>query len=131
MAYKIPEFNLLCDIYEIGPTSNTFRLQSVCALIMGPLRRFPTTGAAGAPGAGGYTPILALPALTDIRDGSCQLVSNLVDVPAGSGRWYISLMVDDVAKGWPNEYRIATLAKTWKFPGSQNNLPGFWPNPIP
>lgn len=68
-----------------------------------------------------WTPTLLMPALTDIRD---QFVpggaGDLVEVPAGSGRLYNVVLVEDVAKGFTNEHRLAAIQKT-----------GIWPTPIP
>jgi hypothetical protein len=73
-----------------------------------------------------------LPAGTDIRDEYCAgNIYDLVEVPSGSGRWYTTSLVDDVAKGFPNEYRLAAIRKVSGsvFPG---NFPGMtWPTPIP
>jgi hypothetical protein len=71
-----------------------------------------------------------LPAGTDIRDeGVDPGVADCVEVPAGSGRFYLVDYVDDVAKDFPNEYRIAVLVKV----GGAGFFPTFplWPQPIP
>lgn len=76
-------------------------------------------------------PTLLLPAGTDIRDQCCNGTEDVVEVPAGSGRWYQVIGVDDSGKGFPNEHRIAVLQKIYEtvdpvaFPGL------FWPTPIP
>jgi hypothetical protein len=80
---------------------------------------------------GGAAPSLLLPPGTDIRDDSCVSGRDVVEVPAASGRWYFVSLVDDVGKGFPNEYRIASIGKACQridpvlFPGL------FWPTPIP
>jgi hypothetical protein len=58
---------------------------------------------------------------TDIRDGSATVRGDTVECPAGTGRFYRVGYVDDVAKGFPNEYRVALLSK--RGPS--------WPTPIP
>jgi hypothetical protein len=69
--------------------------------------------------------LLLVPKLTDVRmyDGTSSN-EDYVEVPLGSGRWYDVLSVDDVAKGFPNEYRVASLV-------SLNVLVGTWPTPYP
>lgn len=57
---------------------------------------------------------------TDIRDAFCASGEDLVECPAGSGRTYRVCIVDDVARGFTNEYRVAMLRKE-----------GTWPTPIP
>lgn len=80
---------------------------------------------------GGLTPSLLVPALTDIRDNSCGTRADVVEVPADTRRWYNVSSVDDVGKGFPNEFRVATLAKGGWF-GDWVTY-GFtpWPAPIP
>jgi hypothetical protein len=52
---------------------------------------------------------LLLPAGTDIRGTQDTVGCDIVEVPAGTGRYYWSLTVDDIGKGWPNEHRIAKI----------------------
>jgi hypothetical protein len=68
---------------------------------------------------------LLLPAGTDIRDWACwdglaMDQPDVVEAPRGTGRYYTVIQVDDVAKGFPNEYRVAFIAKG-----------AYWPIPIP
>jgi len=64
---------------------------------------------------------LLLPAGTDVQStAENPLGGDTVECPAGSGRFYGVWHVDDVAKGFANEYRVAVLQK---YPG--------WPVPIP
>jgi hypothetical protein len=66
---------------------------------------------------------LLLPALTDIRATYTNGSFDVVDCPAGSGRIYAVVFVDDSGKGFANEHRVACL--------SQYNAAGLWPTPIP
>jgi hypothetical protein len=59
-------------------------------------------------------------AFTDLRDTNNASNFDTVEIPAGSGRFYIVLMVEDVAKGFLNEHRMAFIRKS-----------GTWPTPIP
>jgi hypothetical protein len=135
-TYNVPNFNLTCAIYKSDPTLNfallTFRLFSPCQLRgFGRVPSPTATQAFNLP-----TGLLAsvcdlyLPALTDIRDLSCNGGNtDVVEVPAGSGRWYYVGQVDDVAKGFSNEYRRARLTKV--FQGSTTPTFPLWPTPIP
>lgn len=67
--------------------------------------------------------LLNLPPHSDVRSRCCTAVSDLVEVPAGSGRYYDVLAVDDVSKGFPEEYRIAVII--------QSTTVALWPIPIP
>jgi len=65
-------------------------------------------------------PTLLVNALTDIRDQFTAGGASIVEVPQGSGRFYDVVMVEDVAKGFLNEHRMALISKR-----------GIWPAPIP
>lgn len=66
-----------------------------------------------------FCTLLCVPAGTDLRDSYTVSGKDLIECPAGSGRIYECLYVDDVAKGFANEWRFALLAKV-----------GQWPTPI-
>lgn len=135
MAFTVPSFPLLCDIYDgaIWPVVVP-RLTSVCNLGIG-RRATPAyigTGQTNDPPVFGSNPSLLLPVGTDIRDKSCGVISDYVEVPAGSGRMYQVWCVDDVGKGFSNEFRYAVLAKVYDDGGPGTPFPGFfWPIPIP
>jgi hypothetical protein len=57
---------------------------------------------------------------TDVRDRFASTGVDNVEIPAGSGRWYYVLSVYDAGAGFPNEHRVAIVAKT-----------GGWPTPLP
>lgn len=63
---------------------------------------------------------LLCPKLTDIHGQRPGFGPDNVEVPAGSGRYYRVMFVDDWAKGFPNEYRIALILAY-----------ADWPSPIP
>jgi hypothetical protein len=52
---------------------------------------------------------LLLPKGTDIRGPQDSVAADNVEVPAFSGRWYRVVAVDDVGKGFSNEYRNAAI----------------------
>lgn len=132
MAYVLPTFNLVCNVHGVVAGVNAFRLASDCNLAIGRRSSFPFGSGANFPGiADGWAPTLLLPAATDIRDGSCGGLCDIVEVPAGTGRWYLVSGVDDYGKGFPNEHRFATLVKTWGFAGNGSGLTAPWPTPIP
>jgi hypothetical protein len=58
---------------------------------------------------------LLLPALTDVR-GAITGNQDIVEVPAGSGRFYSVAFVDDVGKGFGNEYRFALIQQLAPWP---------------
>ncbi len=134
MAYTIPQFNLTCNIYTLtNPSTKTLRVTTVCNLAMGHRQAWPWSGG-NTPGEfGGFTAALLLPALTDVRDQFCNpgINGDAVEVPAGSGRWYFVVGVDDIGKGFANEHRFATLQKIGGYnPWAVFGIP-WWPAPIP
>lgn len=127
MGYKIPTFNLFGLVwhdYYVGIMPPVVIPDNVFACQLrysgrGPyelLLQDSTTEPTWQVG----TTIL-MPKDTDVRDHwHAGARPDLVEVPSGSGRYYFVHYVDDVAKGFANEYRIAYLGKT-----------GDWPTPIP
>ncbi len=117
MAYRVPNFNLTVHIWR-GATGIALPPDVVT---VGQLR-------AGIHINTGYDATLAdavywaiaLPPLVDVRDLFCASGPDKLEAPAGSGRFYLVRHVDDVAKGFPNEYRQAIVTKF-----------SVWPQPIP
>jgi len=133
MSFVIPQFPLVCAIHTGGVPYpfGLLRSTSPCNLAWGKrVAFFAADWGPGVPQVEGSTQLL-LPAHTDIRDSSCTGDNDYVEVPSGSGRWYAVLAVDDVGKGFPNEHRVAVIAKAYQqmnptlFAGLQ------WPTPIP
>jgi hypothetical protein len=117
MAYRLPTFNMIINVWRFpGPVTGpiTFQFTGQLRASLRPAEVTPT-------GLNTTFPweILA-PALTDIRDGFDVSQGDYVEAPAGSGRHYQILYVDDIAKGFPNEHRVGIIVK-YKA----------WPSPIP
>lgn len=129
MPYVIPQFNLFCQLWDypaytlvppVPPAADPREVNVPCALVYG--RRVNVAAALGY-GEFGYPTFLMnllLPAGTDIRGPQNRTGGpDLVEVPQGSGRYYVVYGVDDIGKGWPNEHRTAaiqSLAFTWSPP---------------
>jgi hypothetical protein len=123
VAYQIPRMPITCDIFTPDvpgvaaiPTSPA-RLAGVrCNLAWGKRTNAATTGGTVSVGVLTSAVDLLLPARTDIRGPQDTTSFDMVCVPSGSGRWYQVTAVDDVGKGFANEYRIAVLlalANSW------------------
>jgi len=133
VAFTLPTFNLTCNIHTTAAGTNTFRLTSDCNLALG-RRVTMLSGGFGTVAPGnmyGAVPTLLFPALTDVRDSSCGGGQDIIECPAGSGRWYTVELVDDIGKGFANEHRYAIVAKIWGFTGNGAGLTLPWPTPIP
>jgi len=130
VGFRVPSFNLRCQVWSrddvpAGP---------VIAANLGPVRdafdcQLRAVGKQSTgqdePHVGTFLWQLLLPAGSDIRDWACwdglaMDKPDLVEVPRDTGRFYTVALVDDVAKGFPNEYRIAFIVKN-----------AYWPIPIP
>lgn len=132
MGYRLPTFNLRCNIGPSGagpvswppaPYVGPPRLANqVCALVFGKRVNVASSGGTGGQGYPVVCMSLLLPPHVDVRaQQSLDRWPDAVEVPAGSGRWYGVLDVDDIGKGWPNEHRTASLYA----------IPGTWAVPYP
>jgi len=130
MAFVLPTFNLTAAVYRWNGSGYTFTLNVECNLALG--RRVATIQTVAGPQTiEGLTPILLVPPLSDLRDISCMDHMDVVEVPAGSRRWYGVSLVDDIGKGFANEHRCATLFKVgWYNPWDTYGFTP-WPAPIP
>lgn len=112
MAYSRPRMPIQCDIYDnvgtVPPTAAPRVANVNCQL------RFLRSQFAQLAdnGRGVSTMLLLVNPGTDIRMTWGFNLPDLVEVPSGTGRWYVVNAVDDVAKGFPNEYRAASISST-------------------
>jgi hypothetical protein len=78
---------------------------------------------------------LLCPKLTDIRGHTAAPFNgDRVEVPAGSGRFYAVIFVEDVGKTFANEYRLAVLAQMTSLVIGYSGQPWgalLWPTPTP
>jgi hypothetical protein len=123
MAYRLPTFNLTCNISQPdvpgvpGIPDGPYRIEGqTCQLTYG--RRVQVTSTGGTTSAGVLTLSmnLLLPKGVDVRGPQDTVSFDMVECPAGSGRWYTVVAVDDIGKGFTNEHRTASLialAASW------------------
>jgi hypothetical protein len=131
MSFNVPTFNLSCNLFDGATPLTVPRLTVVCNLALGRRIGWYIDGAPSGSFSQGLTPALLLPALTDVRSGATGGPEDMVEVPAGSSRFYTVTCVDDVGKGFPNEYRIASISQIWSIgPWVALGVPN-WPVPIP
>jgi len=112
---KVPTFNLTCNIWfsQFGPPPIGLppNVVSLCQLTLG------DRGYGVAFGSFNVAYVL-VPKLTDVhwlRGGI--LPADAIECPAGSGRYYAVQGVDDVGKGFANEYRqVACLVLQFPTP---------------
>lgn len=115
--YVIPQFPLTCNVWSWPavdnfptPPSGAPRVVACpCQLTYGKRVNVGSTGGTDFAGVLLQGISLLLPAKTDIRGPQDTVGVDAVEVPAGSGRFYQVIFVDDIAKGFANEHRTATL----------------------
>lgn len=121
MGFSVPNFNITCNIWRIAspPPAAPFSTED-CNLALG--RR---TSSYQGLYSSDREPVMSLllPPGTDIRGPQSATGPDVVEVPAGTGRFYTVVGVDDSGKGWPNEHRVALIAWTSAY--------GNWPDPMP
>ena len=126
MAFKLPTFNLLCNISQPDvvdtpgiPDPPSRIVDQPCQLTYGKRVQVASTGGTTEVGVLVLTMNLLLPAKVDVRGPQDVVTFDMVEVPAGSGRWYRVYGVDDIGRGFSNEHRTASilaLAKSWTPP---------------
>lgn len=123
MAFRLPNFNLTVGVWRAwqSPATDPPALLTSGNLALGRRVSNALTGGQYYDYSAGLAMELLLPKGTDVRSYEKTFVGNdYVEVPFGSGRYYQVTWVDDVGKGFANEYRLALLT-AWNA----------WPVPIP
>lgn len=127
MAYKLPVFNLNANIWRnahdptmVAPDG----VASVC-LAFGRHVSAPYSGGTASLGVVSVSPQALFPLGTDVRDGGDGNGQDIVEIPAGTGRYYFVVFADSIGRGFSNEHILAVLNKTWQLGGLA------WPAPTP
>jgi len=128
MAFKLPTFNLKCNISQpdaagvAGVPTAPYRLtDQTCQLTFGRRVQVASTGGTTEVGVLTLTMNLLLPKGIDVRGPQDVTSFDMVECPSGSGRWYTVVGVDDIGKGFANEHRTASIYA----------LKGSWTPPYP
>jgi len=118
--YQVPTFNLPVNLWHAGNVPPAAPdLVTVGNLTPGRRTNTPYVLAPAGTVEPGNMHLL-VPAGTDIRDAKGGTGNDLAEVPAGSGRFYDVVFVDDIGSGFINEHRFGMLAGA-----------GPWPTPFP
>jgi len=114
MSFTLPTFNLTANVWTSDLIANPPTFSVACNLSPG--RRGFFLAPAGAANAAinaiaayGLAMELLVPVGTDMRGPQNNGVTQVCEVPAGSARYYYVCWVDDVGKGFANEYRLALI----------------------
>lgn len=120
--HTVPSFPLVCKVWHLpNAPPNPRDFEARCQLIWGP-------GKIIGQSLGGSVPdhasrFLYLPAGTDIHCTTQALFGDIIECPASSGRFYEVVSVDDMAKGFRNEFRCIIMYPSRTY--------GDWRVPIP
>jgi hypothetical protein len=112
MAFVVPQMPLAVNIWRTRTAGGAYGAPDVVTVgNLSPGKRvFATLLLQTAGGNNNPLPVeLLLPKGTDIRARWNNTLPDTCEVPAGSLRFYDVLWVDDVGKGFANEYRIALI----------------------
>jgi hypothetical protein len=119
MAFRVPTFNLTANIWRGNPVPPPVGAPALAGVPC----QLAWDVAADVTFVSGlnfrHVMKVRFPAGTDVRGVLSATNQDLAEVPAGSGRFYTLWNVDDVGKGFPNEYRQALA------------LPAAQPTPLP
>ena len=126
MPFILPTFNLDVNVFSNGDPTQPPRLTCKGNLAWGRRVGQPTVGGDPIGSVFDYpgTMTLLVPLGTDIRDIAAASGFDVVEVPAGSGRTYRVLSVDELGGGFANEHRGAVLSKFFTATSP-------WPTPFP
>ncbi len=130
-VFSLPTFNLACGIWHGLCPAHVFPpappalgpdLTPLCQLYVYSRNQTENNffSSDGSPSSYNLNSLLRLPPATDVRDVFNASDCDIVEVPIGSNRWYYVVTVEDVHKGFPNEYRVAMISKCF-----------VWPTPVP
>jgi hypothetical protein len=127
MAFILPTFNLTVNIWRrTNPVGNPPDVVVLGNLTHGK-RVSQINYILGNPVIACFEMYLLLPKLTDIRGQfNGTFTGDVVECPGGTLRYYDAVFVDDVAKGFPNEHRLAVITQH-----HGSGLVPNWPLPIP
>jgi hypothetical protein len=130
-GFRLPTFNLVANVWRLAGTGGNYAAPDVvvaCNLSLGERMNITKPVLAGQP-----TPAqlmwLLVPKLADVRSNFNGAQPDLVEVPAGSKRFYEVDWVDDIGKGFLNEHRAAVLR--FFTAGNTTLAGGPFPVPVP
>jgi len=108
-VYVLPNFNITCNVWRFGNAiTNAPDLTPTGNLSPGRLTGVDEGLDPKSANTQGVM-WLRLPAHTDVRDGKDVNGPDVIEAPAGSGKFYNCVWVDDIGTGFTNEHRFAAL----------------------
>lgn len=136
MAFTVPRFNITVNVFTGPWLTKTLRVADLAAnFAIG--RREQQAGndfinASSFQPESGLTAFLLLPSGSDVRSQSNGGgVQDVIEIPSGSNCWYQCTAWEDMAMGFPNQYRMAAVAKIWEELNPIYYAGCVWPVPTP
>ncbi len=117
--YNLPVFNILADFSVYDGVTRTVVLSSIPCQLQNNWKRGQTVVQVLDPVFGepfdSYGSLVKVPAGTNVflPNYTNGYIATYLEVPAGSGRLYEIIQVDDCAKGFSNEYRVCLVGAVW------------------
>ncbi len=122
--HALPVFPLLANVWHTGnPVTDPPDLANIKAELVVTVHHRQVTGTT-TQNKGNITRFIYFEKGTDVRAIWPAGFPDVVELPAGSAKYYDIVDVDDVAKGFPNEFRVAAVVVT-------SQVAGPWPVPYP
>jgi len=109
MAFTLPQFVSLCNIWHanaVPPVGAPDIADEPCQLCWDRSGSVPFMAGVVVQ----HLMLLRVHPGVDLRGRTSSTAQDTVEVPAGSGRFYTCHIVDDVALGFPNQYRQGMVA---------------------
>lgn len=123
-SHAPPQFPLLANVWHTGnPVTDPPDLANIKAELRATVTHRQVTSTLTL-NRGNITRFIYFEKHTDVRAIWPSGFGDVVELPAGSRRYYDIVDVEDVAKGFPNEFRIAAVTVT-------TNVTPPWPVPYP
>jgi hypothetical protein len=131
MAFRVPSFPLVVHVWHGGGVGGAYAAPDLLLPAnLSPGRRVMIQAPLVAgPGTAPIMMELLVPARSDVRASWNGGVSDLIECPAGTLRFYLVSWVDDVGRGFPNEYRIVGMY--YSLLGNTTLAGGPFPAPVP
>ena len=118
MAFQLPNFNITVNIWTVGmnPATTPPRVSGAPAnLAWGKRVSTMSTGGTGSAGVLVSTMTLLIESTCDIRGRQATGGSDTVEIPAGSGRYYVCETADYIGYGFPNQHKGAVVSQRFPF----------------
>jgi hypothetical protein len=131
VAFNPPTFNLSASVWRTRGVGGAYAAPDVtlpCNLSFG-RRSMESNNFSSLSGTLVQAMELLVPKRSDIRAAWNGVLEDLVEVPAGSGRFYLVAYVDDVGRSFLNEYRLALI--WYQNSGTTAFGAGLHPAPVP